>query len=211
MRISKAWSGPFLNRLYLKDEEIESIATNELRDVGLLPTEPSPIRVDRFIEKRFDIVPSFEELPPGLLGFTRFGPAGPTEVVVDRTLSEEGSRAAERRISSTLAHEVGHMLVHGDLFGLQRRSDSKALFEDDIDFGTRTVLCRTSTADGAGLKSQSPSYDGRWWEFQANRFIGALLLPRVLVREALGSFLVSRGKLGIAILPETVATKPFSG
>ena len=93
------------------------------------------------------------------------------------------------------------MLVHGDLFGLQRRSDSKALFEDDIDFGTRTVLCRTSTADGAGLKSQSPSYDGRWWEFQANRFIGALLLPRVLVREALGSFLVSRGKLGIAILP----------
>ncbi len=201
MRLSRARSGPFVERIYLKDDEIESMATNELRGVGLLPTEPSPIRVDRFIEKRFAIVPRFEELPPSLLGFTRFGPAGPTEVVVARALSEEGSRAAERRISSTLAHEVGHMLVHGELFRLQRRSDSKALFEDDIDFGRRTVLCRTSTDDSAGLRSQSPSYDGRWWEFQANKFIGALLLPRVLIREALGSFLVSRGQLGIAILP----------
>ena len=77
MRISKAWSGPFLNRLYLKDEEIESIATNELRDVGLLPTEPSPIRVDRFIEKRFDIVPQFRGASARSAWIHKVWPCGP--------------------------------------------------------------------------------------------------------------------------------------
>ena len=72
-----------------------------------------PIRVDRFIEKRYRIVPQYEDILDGILGFTRFGAKGPEEVVVSRSLSEEGSRVAERRMNSTLAHEAGHMLLHG--------------------------------------------------------------------------------------------------
>ena len=39
-------------------------------------------------------------------------------------------------------------------------------------------------------------YNGRWWEYQANQMIGALLLPRLLAREALSSFLIAQGQLG---------------
>jgi hypothetical protein len=47
------------------------------------------------------------------------------------------------------------------------------------------ILCRDNDIKPAGR-----SYDGRWWEWQANRCIGGLLLPRKLVREALASILI---------------------
>ena len=95
-----------MERPYYEDSDIESIAIDELRKVGLLPTTPQPIRVDRFIEKRYGIVPQYEDVPDGILGFTRFGAKGPEEVVVSRSLSEEGTIIAERWMNSTLAHEA---------------------------------------------------------------------------------------------------------
>ena len=105
MRMLRAQSGPFLDRPYYEDQEIETIVTEELHRVDLLPTAPKPIRVDRFIEKRFGIVPQYDNLSVGTLGFTRFGAKGPEEVVVSRALSEEGSRVAERprALSSSVA------------------------------------------------------------------------------------------------------------
>jgi hypothetical protein len=52
-------------------------------------------------------------------------------------------------------------------------------------------LCR----DVAGTK-----YKGEWWEYQANRAIGALLLPRSLVSSALREFTDSSGGLDIPTL-----------
>lgn len=40
-------------------------------------------------------------------------------------------------------------------------------------------------------------YNGEWWEFQANRTIGALLMPRPLVEQAIRPFMIDTGKLGI--------------
>jgi hypothetical protein len=45
-------------------------------------------------------------------------------------------------------------------------------------------------------------YDGRWWEFQANRAMGSLLCPRPLVQEAMKPFLVPSGQLGVEVLDE---------
>lgn len=202
MKMIKASSGPFVERPYYEDSEFESIATDELRKVGLLPTTPEPIRVDRFIEKRFNIVPEYDDVPDGILGFTEFGAKGPEAVVVSRLLAEEGGRVAERRINSTLAHEVGHILLHERLFALQRRAGTRSLFEDDLDDERKAILCRDSSV---GIPSESMGthgYDGRWWEFQANKVIGVLLLPRLLVNEALDSFLVSQGLIGIRRLDE---------
>ena len=203
MKMLRMQSGPFIERPYYEDSDIESIVTDELSRVGLLPTAPEPLRVDRFIEKRYRIVPQYEDVPDGILGFTRFGAKGPEEVVVSKSLSEEGGRVAERRMNSTLAHEAGHMLLHGHLFALERRAGTRPLFDDGLNEKEQTILCRP---DSVGLPSGSTrthSYDGRWWEFQANKVIGVLLLPRQLANKALDSLLVPHGRLGIRLLDDT--------
>ena len=193
METFRSRSGPFLDQYYYEPREFEVIAADALRSVGLFPVAPEPIRVDRFIEKRFDIAAQYEDLPNGLLGFTRFGAQGAEEVVVSEALSEEGGKTAERRISSTLAHEAGHILLHGQLFNLQLRTGARSLIEDDLDVVNQKVLCRD---DGPNIRR----YDGRWWEYQANQMIGALLLPRPLAIQALEPFLAFRGQFGIGIL-----------
>ena len=60
MRMLRTQSGPFVERPYYEDSDIESIAIDELSKVHLLPATPQPIRVDRFIEKRYGIVPQYE-------------------------------------------------------------------------------------------------------------------------------------------------------
>jgi hypothetical protein len=151
---------------------------------------------DRFIEKRFGFAPSYEELPAGVLGFTRFSPAGVQAIVVSRALSEESTKAAERRISTTLAHEAGHGLLHAHLFAVG--SQPERLFGDEYDPMTPKILCRDEPV-GAAHKG---IYDGKWWEFQANQTIGALLLPRMLVEKALDkTVLIAAGSLGLRRLP----------
>ena len=78
--------GPFAERPYYEDSEIETMCADALRHVGLLPTSAQPIRIDRFIEKRFNVVPSYEELPDGVLGVTRFGKSGAQQVVIAKAL-----------------------------------------------------------------------------------------------------------------------------
>ena len=200
MRKWRASSGPFIDRIFIEEGEIESIATNELRGVGLLPTMPGPIRVERFIEKRFGIVPRYDELPPGVVGFTRFGAHGAEELVVSRSLAEDPSLAAQRRINSTLAHEAGHILLHTRLFTERLQLQSKDMFQDDVDVCRRAVLCRSMAFGEIYTESRGSHYDGRWWEYQANLVIGALLLPRLLVSAALEEILAFRGNLGVAQL-----------
>ncbi|MDE2823498.1 MAG: ImmA/IrrE family metallo-endopeptidase [Chloroflexota bacterium] len=199
----RAQSGPFSNRPYYEEWEIEEIAATELRAVDLLPATPTPIRVDRFIEKRFRIVPEYDNVLEDILGFTRFGAKGPEAVVVSRSLSEEGTGVSERRVRSTLAHETGHMLLHGELFALERRAGSSPLVDEDLDERRQVVLCRPESVDASVGPASAQRYDGRWWEYQANQFIGALLLPRRLAEQAVGDFLVPTGSLGIKVLDDT--------
>ena len=203
MKMLRAQSGPFVERPYYEDSDIESVVTDALVSVDLLPTTPEPIRVERFIEKRFGIVPSYEDVPDGILGYTSIGSNGPEAVVVSRSLSEEGSSVAERRMNSTLAHEAGHMLLHGYLFALERRPGTRSLFVDDLDEERQTILCRPGTVGFPAESTGARLYDGRWWEFQANKVIGVLLLPRQLVNQALDALVVSQGSLGIRQLDDT--------
>src|SRR5215469_3466455 len=121
MKNFRSKSGPFREQPYYALSEIEAICTDELQKLSLLPLEPSPIRIDRFVEKRFQVQPRYENLPRGLLGFTRFGPKGVEEVVVSKALDDEGTQSAERRLRTTLAHESGHGLLHAHLFALGAR------------------------------------------------------------------------------------------
>ena len=124
MRTYRAKSGPFAEQPFYKLDEIESICMEALTNVELFPVSPAPVRIDRFIEKRFKVQPSYSALPTGILGFTRFGANGVEEIIVSQALDEEGTTAAERRLRTTLAHEGGHGLLHTHLFALGNRPDS---------------------------------------------------------------------------------------
>ena len=192
MRIYRAKSGPFSEQPFYKIEEVENLCTGELSKVGLLPPTPSPVRIEQFIEKRFKISPVYEELPEGVLGLIEFGPNGVRRIAVSKSLSEDGSKSAERRINTTLAHEAGHGLLHAHLFVLGEKPAS--LFRGDLYPDESGILCRGEDIPGA-QGQRKKKYE--WWEYQANLTIGPLLLPKSLVMVSLQPSLVKKGLLGI--------------
>lgn len=193
MKSFRAKSGPFQERPYYSDAEIENICSDELRAAALYPGSPSPVRIDRFIEKRF-VTPTYDDLGEGILGLTVFGSGGVKEIIVSSTLEEDGSPASRRRIRTTLAHEGGHGLFHTHLFALA--APTKPLFGDFSNPAAPKVLCRDEAKVGTG-------YQGQWWEFQANKAIGALLMPKKLVEAALEGFHVATGSFGFTSLDTT--------
>jgi len=196
MRTYRAIRGPFREQPYYEIEEIERVCSAELRKVGLLPSQPEPIRIERFIEKRFNIHPLYEELPPGALGFTIFDQNGAKEIVVSRALLETNDRVAERRVNTTLAHEAGHALLHAHLFMFEHQP---SLFGHDPDVLGPKILCREEAVQSAWAYRQT-RYNGKWWEHQANLTIGPLLLPRSLVGIVLNPLLIQRGDIGSKVL-----------
>ena len=195
MKTFRSKSGPFSERPHFEPREIDRICADELRKEGLYPNSPEAIRIDRFVEKRFGVVPLYEDLPEGVLGFTKFGKRGVEAIVISAALDAEKGKVAERRVRTTLAHEAGHGLLHAYLFAI----DEKPLHLFDADSQSdHKILCR----DIQGDERKGRTYDGRWWEFQANRAMGALLCPRALVQEAMKPYLAPSGSLGAVALDE---------
>jgi hypothetical protein len=164
-------SGPYPFQLYFEDlGEIDEICSDALERQSLLPSYPAPIRIERFVEKHFKTALRYEDLGPDNLGCTIFNSSGAVEaILVSRSLEEQNTTPARRRVRSTVAHEAGHGLLHGPLF-----------IEGNFpDFGEnqRRILCRSEDILGESQRS----YQGRWWEFQANQAIGSLLLPKSLM------------------------------
>jgi len=190
MKSFRSKRGPFAERPYLEEGEIEQTCTHELLALDLMPKEPRPIRIDRFVEKRFNVVIEYDDLGPGVLGYTQFGKAGVKAVVVSRALDEEGTVASNRRVRSTLAHEGGHGIFHAHLF---LETGTNSLFPEGSGARPR-VLCRDDESSARG-------YKGNWWEWQANPAIGGLLLPKRLVAKAVEQFVEEVGLLGLTVLP----------
>ena len=187
MKRFPAKSGPYPIRLVFETEEIDDMCREELHKVNLLPSKPERIRIERFVEKRFTKDVGFENLPAGCMGYTAFGADGAVLAVrVSSTIAQDETVAAERRVRSTWAHEAGHCLLHPLLFieettvGL---GDIRTSAARERRFLCRDGDVRPVTSDGF------KKYDGRWWEWQANRAIGGFLLPKQLVLQAAEPFL----------------------
>jgi hypothetical protein len=191
VRTYRTTAGPFTRRPYFTDEEFETICADELMRVGLLPPAPEPIRIERFIEKRFEITVQYGDLPDPLLGVTVFGESGVQEILVARALDEEGTVASQRRARTTLAHEAGHGILHTHLFALD--ASERPLFADFTDPIRPRIQCKV---DPAKLNQAPTGYTGNWQEFQANRAMSCLLLPRPLVQQAIAPFCHAVGTLG---------------
>ena len=192
MRTFRASAGPFSERPYYKPDEVDRICMEALRLTELFPAEPEPIRIERFIEKRFKVTPEYRDLGQGVLGMATFGRNGVQSIAIAQALDDEATKTSERRIRTTLAHEGGHGLLHAHLFAF---AEDKLLFGEYTSSGP-AVLCR----DVAGA-TKSSNYSGQWWEFQANMAMGSLLMPRPLIIKAVDKFLVQCGQLGTKELP----------
>ena len=127
MKTFRGQTGLFAERPFFSDREIDQMCEDALFSVGLLPSKPEAIRVERFIEKHFRTSPIYEDLPAGVLGYTSFSAQGVSAVHVAKTLLDEGTVTAERRVNTTLAHEAGHGLMHAHLFAF--REANPELFE----------------------------------------------------------------------------------
>jgi hypothetical protein len=192
MKTYRSPGSPFIERPFFSDPEIDQICEDALREVGILPRVPEAIRIERFIEKRFSVSPSYDDLPQGVLGYTNFSADGIESIHVSRALADEGTIGAEHRVSTTLAHEAGHCLMHTHLFALKEAN--LQLFDGDPDVSPTKVLCRD------GQRATRPGYGGRWWELQANKAIGALLIPRSLISILLAAFLIKLGRFESVII-----------
>lgn len=150
----------------LTPKDIDRICEDELCDAGLLPCNAGEIRIDRFIERRFGIVPEYLDIDrDGASVFDR-GTGRLTRIIVRRRLAESGTERAQRRVQSTLAHEAAHGLLHGTLH--RRESDTT---ESWVERGgsSPTRKGRSSIGSCGVPKCRC--------EAQANAGIGALLLP----------------------------------
>jgi hypothetical protein len=177
-------SGPLPFQLYFEDlGEIDEICLEALKSQSLLPSEPAPIRIERFVEKQFKTALRYEDLGPDNLGCTIFNSSGAVEaILISRFLEEQNTIPARRRVRSTVAHEAGHGLLHGALFVQSNTAD---LANGPVGTNMRRIPCRSEDV----LVDTPRVYGGRWWEFQANQAIGSLLLPSLLVN----AFLVQSG------------------
>jgi hypothetical protein len=196
MKTIRSKSGPFSERPHFEPSEIDRICDDELRKAGLYPGSPQAIRVDRFVEKRFGVAAEYEDLPEGVLGYTKFSKTGVEAIIISAALDAEKGKVAQRRVRTTIAHEAGHGLLHAYLFALEDKP--LHLFDADS-HSDHQILCR----DVQGEERKGRTYDGRWWEFQANRAMGGLLCPKALVHVALHPFLSQSGSLGAVILDES--------
>ena len=192
MNPGRNFAGPFCRRIFLAEDLIEHTCRQALDSVGLLPSQPEPIRIDRFIFLRFGIEEEFESLPERVIGCAKFTLQGLRRIIVSRELAEADDPISRVRVRSTLAHEAGHGLLHEELFieKINLESNTPLMNLDDGIFDSvskDSFLCRAEF----GVQDV-PKFE--WWEYQANLAMAALLLPKHLVIEA-----------ARALLPEVIS------
>jgi hypothetical protein len=176
--------GAFPEKLYFTDGEIDDICATALTQAGLMPAQPEAIRIERFVEKHFCCLVDYRDLGANIMGCTKFNGKGQVLEILLSSRLEDGNPVSARRARTTFAHEAGHGLLHASLFIDQLQSSFN--FKETATPAPKTIMCRDQDIQN---DSGSRGYDGKWWEFQANRAIGGLLLPKKLLRSALAPYL----------------------
>jgi len=201
MQRFRSSTGPFEYQLRFSPEEIDEMCLEALTKAGCLPKSLEAVRIDRFLEKHFTQNLLYDDLGPGVLGYTAFNPDGSIRCVAVSSQLEDGRSCSERRLRSTLAHEGGHCLLHPCLFIQTEGQTSFGADQANVSLKERRFLCRDNDVDPGTTRQQTRRYDGRWWEWQANRAIGGFLLPKHLVRAAIEPFVKKTLVTGSPMLP----------
>jgi hypothetical protein len=179
-------TGRFPERPYYESAELNELceALMETFLAQKYGTSSYPIRTDDLtllLEQQDVVLDPYHDLSrygPETEGASVFEPGAPTRVYISRALSESPRR--ENRYRSTLAHELGHVLLHGPLF---RAASTGDLFEPPA--ASRTATCKRHSIEQA-LRSD-------WLEWQAGFMCGALLMPVSAVRRSAAEALKGQG------------------
>ncbi|MHB1327682.1 MAG: ImmA/IrrE family metallo-endopeptidase [Gemmatimonadales bacterium] len=190
----KSWKdprSPWGRQIRFDDHEFESMM-DEMRERtgsdGFVTGKG--IDVELVLLRAIGAEADYVDLPANILGRTLFAEDGSVRIEVSRSLSDEAEvdRTARRRLRTTIAHECGHVICHQPLF--IRDTESLSLFSESLTTKNTAarppIMCRSEGVTGVG-------YRGEWWEFQANRCMAALLLPRRMVGDSVRRRLADGG------------------
>lgn len=126
-----------------------------------LSTEDLELLADRVTEE-FQPIADLSRIGNDVEGATYFAPPHRPKIRISQRLDGH-----EHRRRMTIAHELGHVLMHSELYVAE---DTLDLFADPSDRGN--VYCKQSTMTN-GVD---------WMEWQANYAGGAILMPLSAVR-----------------------------
>lgn len=178
-------------RLWFADlAEIDAIAEDELAKATLTPTAESPmVDIEVFVERHLKAtLDQYAVLEPDVLGLTRFVSDSPPEIEISRDLtgsaldSEVPEAGRLGRWRATVAHEAGHVLLHQQLFDASVQQSVMFVHEEQP--SPRLLRCLK--------RNVSYGYGGNdWREIQANRAMGALLMPRTFFSQIARQQLIS--------------------
>ena len=189
MKLIPQATGPFFKWPFFEKHELEKIAIDDLRACRLLPEAPGPVNIESLVKALFGFDPVYTNPGEGIMGFIRFGPKKPESIIIHEELTAlDGGPTVEHRFRSTLAHEIGHGRLHvapfTELFQAKQTGYATELVRSP---GTRkpTFLCRASDIrDGESARGPGLANWEHMAEWQANRYMGAILTPARLVSQA---------------------------
>ena len=172
-------------RIWYESDEIETIAEDELRRAGLMPSPDDPVTdLERLIEGHLNAqLDQYAQLPEGVLGLTQFDARRHPVVSISSALTEAAEGDSPRpgqvgRWRATLAHEASHIFLHRYLFDpdmaplTSRRPDHTAADGGAVMRCLHRDVNDVSTQDWGRISRRRD-----WREVQANRAMAALLMP----------------------------------
>jgi hypothetical protein len=170
--------GIFYQKPYFRPDHFEEIAAQALQKAGYSDSEPGEIPIEDVLEECLGLAVKYSPLPAGVMGCAHFEPVGVVEIEIHESLAHCGEDLTlDRRRRSTVAHELGHGLLHTSLyqqrFEVERRqADFDPVRPQRDHIACRSVdICEVGTQQASGI-----SYS--WMEWQANALMGPLLVPR---------------------------------
>lgn len=188
MRCYRDAKSPWGEGIWYDDREFAEIM-DELRERAGhdIFVQGEGVDVEAMLLRLYGLSPDVRDLGEDVLGRTIFHRDGRLELEISRDLTNEAeaSTVGRRRLRSTLAHECAHIALHRHLYVLD---ESKPLFPE-MSSKPPGFLCRVTAIDDKGRFASTRE----WWEYQANRGMASLLLPRGLIRDHLSRILDEQG------------------
>jgi len=171
-------------RIWYDDGEIEDLVEAELRQSKFYPTADEPVvDLEGFVEEYLQApLDPYAKLDSDVLGLTEFRRGRGPLVKINGDFTRAAIDANPRRVPAgllgrwraTLAHEGSHVLLHKMLYAISESQGS--LFDEPAgDEEVESVQCLKRDVAYAGVKD--------WREYQANRGMAALMMPRQLFIE----------------------------
>jgi IrrE N-terminal-like domain len=170
-------TGRFVQRPHYEssvlDQQCEALVTEFLNRKNTTVSYPvSTNDLGILIEEHVDSLDLYADLTDegdGVEGLTDFHPGQRPIVRISRELTEQKWR--ENRLRTTLTHELGHVTVHGSLYGAVQES----LFGSGDDHPPRSPRCKR---DSILLARETD-----WMEWQAGYTSGAFLIPATALHD----------------------------